>query len=353
MKPIQVNPEVLAKQFAKQFPEVGYAKALETIAQSAGYSGYRALKACLRPVESVQETIHRERAKALRLAAEVIELFDDATMKADHMLDSTECANVIEGLAQREIELADRERTRELLAHAKRSSKSNKQGARQDNWDTTMFTLPMRSWEGAGKTTQEANKELSPYKQVGYQAHVFVSGGFSEISAPSLTIDITPYGESVNDEVPSDRLSITVEINEGVPCAHITNDALSNVMMSVFGTREGLLVREGDGTFVHVNRQEPTAEQPVFARLKKNAVAYSHAWFIDNNLAENWDVEPVQPPSEFSKTYYVWANESCGNSTGSLDKAIQRAKEFLQEDPQSNPYVLDDDEELVWSPEKL
>lgn len=348
MNTIKVNTEVLAKQLSKEIPGIGYAKALDIIAKSVGYSGFRALKACQPPVQSTTELIHRERANAMRLAAQVIELFDDATMKEDHMLDSTECANVIEGLAQREIELADKARMAELALHAKKS----KDKAKEDNWETTMFTLPMRAWESAGQTHEMACKELPPYKHVQYEAKVFVSGGFSDTAAPSLTIDITPKGESVTDSIPSDRLSITVEINEGVPCAHITNDALSNVMLSVFGSRDGLLVREGDGTFVHVNRQEPTAEQPVFARLKKHAVAYSHAWFVDNNLAENWDVQPLPAPQELSGPFYVWANESCDNKTHRLEEAIKWAKEFLNEDPESHPYVVDVDNNVVWSPEK-
>jgi hypothetical protein len=39
-------------------------------------------------------------AEALRHAAQVIELYDDATMNADYMLDSTECAGILNALAE-------------------------------------------------------------------------------------------------------------------------------------------------------------------------------------------------------------------------------------------------------------
>ena len=43
--------------------------------------------------------LNKYRADGIRFGARVIELYDDATMQYDHMLDSTECATVLEALA--------------------------------------------------------------------------------------------------------------------------------------------------------------------------------------------------------------------------------------------------------------
>lgn len=346
MKTVKLNPQVLAKQLCQEFPEISHAKVLELIARSAGYTGFRAMKSCLPAVEGLQELVHRERAKAMRYAAEVIELFDDATMKGDHMLSSTECANVIEGLAQREVELADMERTKELQAHAK---KSKKKDVRDDNWETIMFTLPMRAWECAGFTDDEAEKEVPAYKQVKYSAQAKVLGGFGERSAPALVIDIVPDGETIIDSKPTDRLSLSIEINDGVPCVHLTNDACAETLLSVFGSRDGLLVREGEGEFIHVKRHDLPESQKTFNRLKANQTEHSNAWFVENVLAENWEVEPIDPPSVASGPFYVWADETCDNRCETLEEAIKVAKEFLVEG--TDAYVVDVDDNVVWSAE--
>lgn len=343
MKTIKLNPQALAKQLCQEFPELPHAKVLDLIAKSAGYTGFRAMKSCLPAVEELQELIHRERAKAMRYAAEVIELFDDATMRADHMLSSTECASVIEGLAQREIELADKERTKELAAFAK---KQKKKDDREDNWETAMFTLPMRAWELAGITEEEAPKEVPPFKQVKYQAYTRVFGGFGERSAPTISVDIFPQAENLLDSKPTDRLSISIEINDGVPCVHLGNDPTGETLLSVFGSRDGLLVREGEGEFVHVKRANLPDTRKTFKRLGENQAAVGNAWFVENVLSDLWEVEPIDPPSAYKATFYVWANESCDNKCDSLEEAIQIAKEFISEG--SDAYIVDQDDNVVW-----
>lgn len=55
-------------------------------------------------------------SSALRLAARVIELYDDATMKDDYMLDSSDCAGILDALAGYfELEDARRAAEREAL----------------------------------------------------------------------------------------------------------------------------------------------------------------------------------------------------------------------------------------------
>lgn len=50
--------------------------------------------------EPLPADVMADAAQALRHAAKVIELYDDATMRADYMIDSGECAGILNALAE-------------------------------------------------------------------------------------------------------------------------------------------------------------------------------------------------------------------------------------------------------------
>ena len=59
------------------------------------------------------ERLHKDAAvEALRHAAKVVELFDDATMQNDYMIDSKDCAEILEGLAEYHAALAAKGETK-------------------------------------------------------------------------------------------------------------------------------------------------------------------------------------------------------------------------------------------------
>ncbi len=48
------------------------------------------------------------------------------------------------------------------------------------------------------------------------------------------------------DDKKLNGLDLFIEVNEGVPCVHISNDPYGDMVLSIFGTKEGLLVRRQD-----------------------------------------------------------------------------------------------------------
>jgi len=72
-------------------------------------------------------------------------------------------------------------------------------------------------------------------------------------------------------------LDLSFEVNEGVPCVHITNDTYGDMVLSIFGTNEGLLVRRQSDTL----RFETGANHPL-AKL----VGAEQDLFIPNQIGD-------------------------------------------------------------------
>jgi hypothetical protein len=104
--------------------------------------------------------------------------------------------------------------------------------------DDIVFETVLHAWdegEEQGKPSQVERRK---------EAYRFQVEKFGD----QLRLSIAP--EDVKDLMASDGrnvLDVMLEINQGLPCLHMTNDPAGEMLLSVFGHAGGLLVREDEG----------------------------------------------------------------------------------------------------------
>jgi len=68
---------------------------------------------------------------------------------------------------------------------------------------------------------------------------------------------VKPEGIDLESFPGQPLLDMLVEVNEGVPCVHLTNDPSDAQLLTVFGTSEGILARPDDGEWGTASRDLP------------------------------------------------------------------------------------------------
>lgn len=79
-------------------------------------------------------------------------------------------------------------------------------------------------------------------------------------------------------------MDMLIEINDGLPCVHLTNDPYDEMLLTVFATRDGLYVRRDGGETV----SPPYAEGAVAEALKRNDDAWSDVWIVALDTAKKY-----------------------------------------------------------------
>jgi len=69
---------------------------------------------------------------------------------------------------------------------------------------------------------------------------------------------LKPEGVTVDNYPGQPILDMLVEVNEGVPCIHLTNDPSDAMLLTVFGTGEGIVSRLDDGDWGSARRDLPS-----------------------------------------------------------------------------------------------
>ncbi len=124
------------------------------------------------------------------------------------------------------------------------SPAERKPGAQQ-----VLFQGPVRDWrleEGADP------RELDAEAQRSWQASVKRSGS-------QFYVDIAPPHAVPDDIEHADQMSLFVEVNDGVPCVHITNDCYGDQVLTVYATRDGLYLRPDDSRY-HITTGVPEGD---------------------------------------------------------------------------------------------
>lgn len=97
------------------------------------------------------------------------------------------------------------------------------------------FRGPMIDWEL--DENPDADLEFIPERRRGNFEVVVEDFG------PQYYISIRPVGLDIDNYHGNPVLALQLEINDGVPCVHLTNDPAGEMLMSIFGTGAGILVR--------------------------------------------------------------------------------------------------------------
>lgn len=63
-----------------------------------------------------------------------------------------------------------------------------------------------------------------------------------------FVLDMAPFHNTPDEIAGTDQLSLWVEVNDGRPCVHISNDIYGDMALTIFATKDGLVLRpDGDG----------------------------------------------------------------------------------------------------------
>lgn len=131
-----------------------------------------------------------------------------------------------------------------------------------------LYKGPALDWRLSDGFSME---ELPAHHRTAFEARV-------ERSGHQLFVDISVPHSSPEQVVGTDQLTLFIEINEGRPCVHITNDRYGDQVMSVYATKDGLLIRPAstdqwvrtgvaeEGTALRQLHDELTHERPALDR---------------------------------------------------------------------------------------
>jgi hypothetical protein len=107
--------------------------------------------------------------------------------------------------------------------------------------DSVVFETTFYAWDRADATELGMSDTQTDLRNVPYRLIV-------ERDGDQFRLCIVP--DAVKDPIHSvgqNVLDIMLEINEGLPCLHLTNDPAGEMLLTVFGHAGGLLVREDEG----------------------------------------------------------------------------------------------------------
>lgn len=98
--------------------------------------------------------------------------------------------------------------------------------------DAPLFQGPMLDWT----VHDNDGNDIPEHRQARYEVKV-------QRSQSQFFVDITPEGLTPDDLSGQHQMSLFIEVNEGLPCVHITNDVLGDQVLTVFATNDGLYLR--------------------------------------------------------------------------------------------------------------
>lgn len=122
--------------------------------------------------------------------------------------------------------------TGETSRGSKKKVTSSEQGRPIETEENVVFRATVEDW----------NKDERPNSPV-YDI-IFENNG------ENFRVLMKPQGTHLDNFQGHPVLDVNFEVNDGVPCAHMTNDVADAMALSVFGTGGGLLVRPDDGEWM-------------------------------------------------------------------------------------------------------
>jgi hypothetical protein len=145
-----------------------------------------------------------------------------------------------------------------------------------------LFQGPMLHWMAHSADEVE---ELKPHRKVRYEVKI-------ERSVSQFYVDIAPEHASPDDLTGQHQMGLFIEVNEGLPCVHITNDVFGDQVLTVFATKDGLYLRP-DGQEFSIRTGVPGESHPSLDELhtresegfgpRGRAFTSHHAFIVASN----------------------------------------------------------------------
>lgn len=107
---------------------------------------------------------------------------------------------------------------------------------------------------------------------------------------------LKPAGVGLDNFDGKNVLDMLIEVNEGVPCVHLTNDPADATLVSIFATAKGLLVRPDDGVWMCAsNYGVPTVLKELAAEAcGEDYVHNAYVALLDTAEKYRDDSQPVE-----------------------------------------------------------
>lgn len=122
-----------------------------------------------------------------------------------------------------------------------------------------------------------------------------------------------PEGVDIDNFDGQPVLDMLLEINEGVPCAHLTNDPADAMLVSVFANEKGLIVRPDDGEWLRADNDGVPASLRAAAIETCSEKALHKAYVAVSDTKEKYASDPIMPVTPASALQvhapksYPWA----------------------------------------------
>lgn len=124
------------------------------------------------------------------------------------------------------------------------------------------FRSPMIDWEW-NENPDAGPDSISERRRTQFE---FVLEDFS----PQFRISMRPVGTDMDSYHGKPILDLQLEINDGVPCVHLSNDPAGEMLMTVFGAGAGILIRRDEGSEARLSE----APKPLFEMAQRNGGEY-------------------------------------------------------------------------------
>lgn len=96
-----------------------------------------------------------------------------------------------------------------------------------------------------------------------------------ERSGSQLYVNIAPAHTNPDELEGKNQMALFIEVNEGLPCVHLSNALYGDMALSVFASSEGLYLREGDlDARLHTGVLSESTHPQLAELLKENASGY-------------------------------------------------------------------------------
>jgi hypothetical protein len=128
------------------------------------------------------------------------------------------------------------------VVHAKAPASANPEVRLLESPERVVFSTTAVDWQLAGNP-QRGLDEVPQQNRTPYDFIVEQDGG-------QFRVLMKPVGVHLDNFEGRNVLDMLIEINEGLPCVHMTNDPADQMLVTVFATGEGLLVREDGGEWM-------------------------------------------------------------------------------------------------------
>lgn len=162
-----------------------------------------------------------------------------------------------------------------------------------ENPERVVFSATAVEWQLAGKT-ERSLEEVPQENRTPYDFIVEQEG------SSQFRVLVKPVGVHLDNFEGRNVLDMLIEINEGRPCVHLTNDPADVMLVTVFATGEGLLVREDGGEWMRGDDSNAPASLVALATEVGRGSDLSEAHLAVLNTADKYSESEKPTASNLS-----------------------------------------------------